>query len=55
MKVFRMMGPSGPMETAAPDIRKAWSNLRYRLIRECGLSWYEASVYNHSNLKEVAR
>lgn len=55
MKTFRMMGPSGPMETTAPDIRKAWSNLRYRLIRECGLSWYEASQYDHSDLKEVTR
>lgn len=53
MKTFRMMGPSGPMETTAPSLTKAWSNLRYRLIHEYGLSWYEASRYDHSDLKAV--
>lgn len=43
------------METTTPDIRKTWSNLRYRLIRECGLSWYAASRYDYSDLKEVTR
>ena len=53
MRTFRMMGPSGPMETTAPSLAKAWSNFRYRLIREYGLSWYEASRYDHSDLKAV--
>lgn len=53
MKTFRMMGPSGPMETTAPSPAKAWSNFRYRLVRECGLSWCEASRYDHSDLKEI--
>ena len=53
MKTYRMMGPGGPMETTAATAAKAWSNLRYRLIREYGLSWYEASRYDHSDLKAV--
>lgn len=53
MKTYRMMGPSGPMETTAPSLAKAWSNFRYRLIHEYGLSWYEASRYDHSDLKAV--
>lgn len=53
MKLFQMIGPSGPMKTVAPSLAKAWSNLRYRLVHECGLSWYAASRYDHSDLKEV--
>lgn len=53
MKTYRMMGPGGPMETTAPSLGKAWSNIRYRLIRECGLSWYAASRYDHSDLKAI--
>ena len=53
MKTYRMAGPGGPMETTAPSVAKAWSNFRYRLIYECGLSWYEASRYDHSDLKAV--
>ena len=53
MKTYRMMGPSGPMETTAATAAKAWSNLRYRLIHEYGMSWYTASVYDHSDLKAV--
>lgn len=55
MKTFRMAGPSGPVETVAPNLRKAWANIRYRLIREYGMSWYAASRYDHSDLKEVVR
>ena len=50
---FEMHGPSGMMATMAPNIRKAWSNLRFRLVHECGMSWYAASVYDHSDLKAV--
>ena len=53
MKTYRMMGPSGPIETTAPSLAKAWSNFRYRLIHEYGLSWYEASRYDHSDLKAI--
>ena len=53
MKRFEMHGPSGIMATMAPNIRKAWSNLRFRLVHECGMSWYAASVYDHSDLKAV--
>lgn len=53
MKLFKMIGPSGPMKTVAPSLAKAWSNFRYRLVHEYGLSWYEASQYDHSDLKEV--
>ncbi len=53
MKSYRMMGPSGPMETVAPSKAKAWSNLRYRLVHECGMSWYAARDYDHRDLREV--
>ena len=53
MKTYGMMGPNGPMETTATTAAKAWSNLRYRLIHEYGMSWYAASVYDHSDLKAV--
>lgn len=53
MKLFQMIGPSGPMKTVAPSLAKAWSNIRYRLVHEYGLSWYAASRYDHSDLKEV--
>ena len=50
---FEMHGPSGIMATMAPTIEKAWSNIRFRLINEYGMSWYAASVYDHSDLKAV--
>ena len=50
---FEMHGPSGIMATMAPNIRKAWSNLRFRLVNEYGMSWYAASLYDHSDLKAV--
>ena len=53
MKTYRMTGPSGPMETTAATAAKAWSNLRYRLVHEYGMSRYAASVYDHSDLKAV--
>lgn len=53
MKRFEMHGPSGLMATMAPNIRKAWSNLRFRLIHECGMSWYQACEYDHRDLHEV--
>lgn len=52
---FEMHGPSGIMATMAPNIRKAWSNLRFRLIHECGMSWYQAREYDHRDLHEVKR
>lgn len=53
MKTWRMMGPSGPMETMAATAAKAWSNLRYRLVKEYGMSWYAAGAYDHSDLKAI--
>ena len=53
MHRYRMRGPSGPMETVAASATKARSNLRYRLVHECGMSWYDASEYDMSDLKVV--
>ena len=53
MKTWRMMGPSGPMETVAPTPEKAWSNFRWRLEREYGMSRYAAASYDRSDLREV--
>ena len=52
-KRYEMHGPSSVMATMAPNIRKAWSNLRFRLVRECGLSWYRAREYDRRDLHEV--
>lgn len=48
-----MRGPSGVMATMATTKAKAWSNLRYRLVHECGMSWYAAREYDHRDLREV--
>ena len=53
MHRYRMMGPSGPMETVAASPAKAKSNFRYRLVHECGLSWFESGRYDCSDLKAV--
>ena len=53
MHRYRMMGPSGPMETMAVSPAKAKQNFRYRLIREYGMSWYDAREYDYSDLKMV--
>lgn len=52
-RTYRMMGPSGPMETTAPSLEKAKSNLRYRLVCKYGLSWYEAREYDMRDLKAI--
>lgn len=53
MQTWKMMGPSGPMETTAATEEKAWANLRYRLVKECGMSWYRAREYDHRDLKRA--
>lgn len=54
MKKYRMMGPgSEVLITTAPSLAKAWSNIRYRLVKDFGLSWYKAANYDHSDLEEV--
>ena len=53
MHRWKMMGPSGPMETTAATEAKAWANLRYRLVKECGMSWYRAREYDRHDLKKV--
>jgi len=55
MKTFTMMGPSGRMTTSATSESKARSNFRYRLVHECGMSWYAARDYDMSDLKEVTK
>lgn len=55
MKIYEGYGPSGRMETTAVSVRKAESNLRYRLQRECGLSRYDAARYDLSPIREVKR
>lgn len=51
MHRYRMMGPSGPMETVAASAAKARCNFRYRLVHECGLTWFKAREYDMSSLK----
>ena len=53
MHRYRMLGPNGPMETVAKSLDDAWGNLRYRLVHEYGMSWYDAVRYDHSDLKAV--
>ena len=53
MKPDRITGPSGPMEPMAPTPAKAWSNFRWRLEREYGMSRFAAASYDHSDLREV--
>ena len=53
MYQWKMMGPSGPVETVAATVEKAWSNIRYRLVKEYGMSWYRAREYDHRDLKRV--
>ena len=55
MKVYEGYGPGGRMETAAVSVRKAESNLRYRLRRECGMSVYDAARYDLSPIREVKK
>ena len=53
MHRYRMMGPSGPVETVAASPAKARQNFRYRLIHEYGMSGYDAREYDYSDLKMV--
>ena len=50
MHTWTMMGPSGRMETTAPNMEKAWNNFRARLHFECGMSWADAALYDHSDI-----
>ena len=52
-KRWRVLGPSGPMETMAKSKRRAIANIRWRLQTECGLSRYAASSYDLSDIREV--
>lgn len=54
MKTYRMKGPGGDwMETVAPSLAKARSNLRYRLVSEYGMSWYDAREFDMRDLEAV--
>lgn len=48
--IWRVIGPSGPMETSAPTRAKAESNIRYRLNKVYHLSVYAAQQYDLSDL-----
>ena len=52
-KRWRVRGPSGYMETMAKSRRRAIANIRWRLQTECGLSRYDASLYDLSDIREV--
>ena len=52
-KKWRVLGPSGYMETMAKSRRRAIANIRWRLQTECGLSRYAASSYDLSDIREV--
>ena len=52
MKKYRMKGPDGTWwETVAASAAKARCNFRYRLVHECGMSWFAAREYDMSDLK----
>lgn len=51
MHRYRMLGPSGPMETMAKSVAKARQNFMYRLVHECGMSWYDAREYDFSDIR----
>lgn len=50
---WRVIGPSGPMYTVAKTKAKAKANFRYRLAKEHGMSWYQASQYDLSDTEET--
>ena len=52
-KRWRVLGPSGYMETMAKSRGRAIANIRWRLQKECGLSRYAAQSYDLSDIKEV--
>lgn len=43
------------METLAPSRAKAKANLTYRLVHECGMSWFAARSYDMSDLAMAPR
>ena len=53
LKQWKVRGPSGYMETMAKSKRRAIANIRWRLQKECGLSWYAAQSYDLSDIREV--
>ena len=56
MAVYRIKDPGGRvMETTAPTPAKARSNFRWRLMRENGMSKWDASRFDFSDLREVRR
>lgn len=55
MKTYRVMGPSGPMETTAASPKKARANFRWRLSSECGMTRFAAKSYDLSDMKEISR
>lgn len=53
MRTWTVLGPSGRMDTMAITKRKAKSNIRYRLVHECGMTWYDAARYDLSDMREA--
>ena len=52
MRTWTVLGPSGRMTTVALTMRKAKNNIRYRLVHECGMTWYDAARYDLSDMRE---
>jgi len=55
MRTWTVLGPSGRMDTMAATKRKAESNIRYRLVHECGMSWHDAARYDLDDLRETRK
>jgi len=53
MRTWTVLGPSGRMTTMAVTERKAKSNIRYRLVHEYGMSWFDAMRYDLSDMEEA--
>ena len=53
MRTWTVLGPSGRMVTIALTMKKAKNNIRYRLVHECGMTWYNATRYDLSDMREA--
>lgn len=52
-KRWRVLTPSGYMETMAKTRGRAIANIRWRLQTQCGMTRYAASSYDLSDIREV--
>ena len=51
-KKWRVLTPSGYMETMAKTRGRAIANIRWRLQTQCGMTRYAASSYDLSDIRE---